>query len=366
MTQTAETALPSTTLYYCQGGSDKIYQAAIEPQGDGFVVSFAFGRRGSTLQTGCKTASPVSFEAARKIYDKLVGQKTAKGYSPGPDGTPYQDTPKQDRSTGILPQLLNPIDEAEAQKLLADPAWLTQEKLDGRRVLVRRSGDQVIGINRSGRIISLPGPIVTCALSLGSMQWLMDGECIGEKFIAFDLLEKACVNLRPQPYRKRLDALYTMPLLGPGLPIQFVRSASKTADKRAMLARLRRDRCEGIVFKRIDAPYSPGRPASGGDQLKLKFTATASCIVAGTNGSRRSVKLELLDGSRRIGVGNVTIPAGQSIPLPGQIIEARYLYAYPGGALYQPVFLGIRDDIAAAQCGISQLKYKAPQDPDAC
>ena len=71
------------TLYYRQGASDKVYQAALEPRGEGFVVHFAFGRRGSTLNTGTKTASPVDYEAAKRIYDKLVREKTAKGYTPG-------------------------------------------------------------------------------------------------------------------------------------------------------------------------------------------------------------------------------------------------------------------------------------------
>ena len=145
-----ETQTLSTTLYYRAGASDKVYQAAVEPSGSGFIVSFAYGRRGATLQTGVKTARPVSFDAVKKIYDKLVQEKTAKGYTPGEDGTPYQQTDKADRATGILPQLLNPIDEAEAEKLLADSAWLAQEKLDGKRVLIRRSGDKVIGINRNG------------------------------------------------------------------------------------------------------------------------------------------------------------------------------------------------------------------------
>ena len=32
------------TLYYREGSSDKVYQAAIEPAGDGFVVNFAYGQ----------------------------------------------------------------------------------------------------------------------------------------------------------------------------------------------------------------------------------------------------------------------------------------------------------------------------------
>lgn len=115
------------------------------------------------------------------------------------------------------------------------------------------------------------------------------------------------------------------------------------------------------MFKRHGAPHSPGRPASGGDQLKLKFIATARCIVAATNGAKRSVKLELLDDHDcRLNVGNVTIPTNHTVPSAGEIVEVRYLYAYPGGgSLYQPVYLGRRDDVDARACTVGQLKYKA-------
>jgi len=130
------TETEKVTLYYRQGASDKVYHVAIEPSGEGFVVTFAFGRRGSTLQTGAKTAAPVDYPQAKKIFDKLVKEKTAKGYTPGEDGTPYQQTGNAERSTGILPQLLNPIDESEADRLIKDDAWWAQEKFDGKRVLI--------------------------------------------------------------------------------------------------------------------------------------------------------------------------------------------------------------------------------------
>ena len=38
-----------TTPYYCEVNSDKVYQADIEPTGDGFHVTFAYVRRGTTL-----------------------------------------------------------------------------------------------------------------------------------------------------------------------------------------------------------------------------------------------------------------------------------------------------------------------------
>ncbi len=356
----------NVTLYYREGGSDKAYQAALEPSGTGFVVNFAYGRRGSTMTTGCKTPAPVDYAAASKIFDKLISAKTAKGYSPGESGTPYQGTACESQSTGILPQLLNPIDEDEAQKLIADPAWLAQEKFDGRRVLIRRRDTQITGINRRGLIIALPQPIVAHALTLGSQQWLLDGEAIGDNLYAFDLLENACVDLRQQPYARRLVAMYELLATAGGGPIIPVPTASTPSAKRNLLARLRQEGKEGIVFKRADSLYVPGRPARGGDQRKLKFTATVSCIVAGANGGRRSVALELLDGTSRIAVGNVTIPPRTQIPATGQVIDVRYLHAYPGGSLYQPVYLGVRSDILPADCTVGQLKFKsADQDEEA-
>ena len=158
------------TLYYREGGSDKVYQVAIGSSGERFIVNFAYGRRGSTLQMGTKTASPVEYAEAKKIFEKLVKEKTAKGYTPGEDGTPYQDTSKEERSTGIVPQLLNAIDENEAMPLLEDSAWWAQEKLDGKRVLIRRKGDEITGINRQGLTIALPEWMIGHARTLGPHQ----------------------------------------------------------------------------------------------------------------------------------------------------------------------------------------------------
>lgn len=340
------------------GRAQAIYQIAVEPSGDGFVVNFAYGRRGSTLTTGAKTASPVPFDQAKKIYDKLVKEKTAKGYTPGQDGTRYQQTDKADRATGIVPQLLNAVEECDAQKYIASADWWSQEKFDGRRVLVRRVGDTITGINRLGLAIDLPEPIVHHARTIGSQQWLIDGEAIGDTLFAFDLLESACANLRMQPYAKRMRALAVIVGSDGGAPIRTVETATSATAKQAMLGRLKGANKEGIVFKRHLAPHSVGRPASGGDWLKIKFTAMASCIVAGANPGKRSVAIELIDGEQRVSVGNVTIPPNQAIPKAGQIAEIRYLYAFSGGSLYQPVYLCVRDDVRLDACTTKQLKLK--------
>jgi bifunctional non-homologous end joining protein LigD len=57
-------------------------------------------------------------------------------------------------------------------------------------------------------------------------------------------------------------------------------------------------------------------------------------------------------------VGNVTIGGAIPIPPVGSVIEVRYLYAFKGGSLFQPIYLGERDDLDTEDCKMSQLKYK--------
>jgi bifunctional non-homologous end joining protein LigD len=346
----------SSTLYYREGSSDKVYQAAIEETTGGFVVNFAYGRRGSTLNTGTKTQSPVPFDQAQQIFEALIKSKLAKGYTPGEEGTPYQHTDKEERSTGILPQLCNPIDSAEVKELIADNHYYLQEKFDGRRILLQKNPQGVVGINRKGLIVGLPKPVEKAAL-LYVANFLLDGECIGDVFHAFDILSLGEDNLRTRPCRERLRILQeTLRLCLPHL--QLVETVISTAGKTERFLNLRLAHKEGVVFKRADAPYTVGRPASGGSWLKHKFTTTGSFIVSAVN-SQRSVGLEVFAGKKRVQVGNVTIPANKPVPSLGEIIEVRYLYAFKGGSVYQPVFLHVRDDLNAKDCVIGQLKYKA-------
>jgi bifunctional non-homologous end joining protein LigD len=97
---------------------------------------------------------------------------------------------------------------------------------------------------------------------------------------------------------------------------------------------------------------------------KYKFLADASCRVKEGRPGKRSVGLELLDENGQwVSVGNVTIGSPKiPLPLPGQVIDVIYLYAHRGGALYQPIFNGVRDDINENDCAMSQLKYKAEEE----
>lgn len=62
--------------------------------------------------------------------------------------------------------------------------------------------------------------------------------------------------------------------------IEFVPAATDPANKERLFRHLQSERKEGVVFKRLSAPYTPGRSNSGGNQLKHKFYANLSAVVA--------------------------------------------------------------------------------------
>lgn len=351
----------SVSLYYREGSSDKVYQCAIEPAGQRFVVNFAYGRRGSTLNTGTKTNVPVDLQTATRIFSKLVAEKKSKGYTEGEAGTPYQHTEKEERVTGFLPQLLNPIDEPEVEKLIRDDNWCGQEKYDGKRILLQKQGAAIHGVNRKGLLVGIPSLLVIAAKAFKS-DFVIDGECIGNCFMAFDILSCDGEDLRSVGYRQRLAALMNLLASGQQRQILFAKTAWKTSENDELFTTLREQKKEGIVFKRTDASYVAGRPASKGTQLKHKFYATLSAVVGAIN-SKRSIQIQLLGDWGFVSAGNVTIPANHEVPKVNQVVEVRYLYAFPeSGCVYQPLYLGVRCDVQIPECSRKQLKFKANEE----
>lgn len=144
----------------------------------------------------------------------------------------------------------------------------------------------------------------------------------------------------------------------------MLRTAFTEDERRALLQTIKAERGEGIVFKNASARYAPGRAASGGDALKHKFTASATCCVVSHNRGKRSVLVavhndtaDALAPYSLIEIGNVSIPPNRDIPPPGSLFEVEYLYAFLGGALFQPVYKGLRADKNCPD-SYTSLKFK--------
>lgn len=78
------------SLYYKEGGSDKVYHTQIESVNGGYLVNFQYGKSSSTLTTGCQTEKPVELAQAQEIYHKLIKEKRARGYTQGESDAIFQ------------------------------------------------------------------------------------------------------------------------------------------------------------------------------------------------------------------------------------------------------------------------------------
>jgi bifunctional non-homologous end joining protein LigD len=349
--------IKSTHLFFSEGASDKVYQAEIIETNGGYLVNCAWGRRGSTLQTGSKTPAPVQMDKAEKIFAKVVGEKTAKGYTEDGTGKAFAGSENAGRVSGYLPQLLNEVSEAEVEALILNPDYCAQPKFDGERRMILRAGAE--SANRKGLIVLITEEISEAvAENLSHADADLDGELMGSEYAVFDLLRHGGGDLRSLPLRERLK------LLGDAFldsdTAYVTETAYTTEEKRGMRDALRRANQEGIVFKRLDAPYTAGRPSSGGNMLKFKFTTTATVKVMAHNEGKRSVAIAILEatGIWRP-VGNVTIPPNAEMPEVGALIEVEYLYAFPQGSLFQPVYKVVRSDLDDTDAVAAQLKFKA-------
>lgn len=351
--------MEKTSLYFKSGGSDKEYHVQLHEG----MVTVQYGRRGNALTSliKCEGCAP---EKALKVYQSLIKEKMAKGYQLGGDGVAYS-APTDPNQVDYHPQLLNEIDEDFPDKWIQDDDWLMQEKEDGRNIGIIFKNGKAVASNKKGLQIAIPEKIIRDIERVSGTHRVFCGELIGNIFKVWDV-----VNPTGTPdhtsYIRRYEILEALIKELHSDSIKVTRTAITFDEKLALFNEMKAKNAEGVVFKRKDSLYKPGRPNSGGDQLKFKFTATCSVIAGLQNEGKRSVEMLLYedkyvdDNGRNplISVGNVTIYPNQEIPKVGSICEIRYLYAFKGGSLFQPVFKEIRDDVTEEECTTAQLKYK--------
>lgn len=413
------TCIQSVTLHCQQGSSDKVYILGImrlEPltsttwsPSQNFAVVAHYGRRYGPLTVTHKGHFSTLVEATKK-FNSLVREKSAKGYehiqhaviesvttpeegaqASAPTPAPYVPAPFVP-SAPPRPRcvLLNAVSPDSVDSLLEAPEWALQPKIDGQRLLVEIAEDGTIrGFNRRGVEVTVPANIVE-GLDGFPTGVTYDGEITGgadgQVFHIFDVvdenltfqqrteaLERVFGRQEGRPPAGRLLTPYRQEALegivgqnGNG-SVRLVRTYIDRWAKRESLKTLADANREGVVFKRLDARYTVGRPNSGGSYLKHKFVQSATCQVLRVN-NQRSVEIGLVGPGAlpSRSCGNVTIPANHEIPAVGQLVEVQYLYANPvvsdfsrgSATLYQPVYLGVRDDADGPDSFVG-LKLKA-------
>ena len=246
----------------------------------------------------------------REGADAAVLERTpldAGAETPEP-GAPEPGEQKPKRTRGRARAGGAPLPETQAPQLAmlvrAPPSgegWVSEVKFDGYRMICRKHGDAVRIITRNG--LDWTGRLPALAAAVGAMapeQAMFDGELVALdrnglssfarlqdafstgrtgslRYYAFDLLHLDGTDLRPRPLSARREALEALmravPEDGPLRTSEQLRSDA---------ARVRRQACalglEGIVCKRLDAPYRPGR---SGDWVKVKCENREEFVVLG-------------------------------------------------------------------------------------
>jgi bifunctional non-homologous end joining protein LigD len=368
------------------GHSDKEYSIQFLADGEqGAAVAAQYGRRGAALTSGyltqgagwSKTVVVMTPAQAQAAYDRKLNEKLSDGYiADAPAVSPGAPTEVSTPSSGVERageppcELLTEIDEATALRLVEDPLFWMQKKENGRRLQIRKHGSRVDGINRKGQIVPLPPELANDAGRLPHDTFLTDGEAIGEETIAFDLLD-ADGDLREQPYGLRFSELLAILARAESggsqaCHIRPVQTWFTVEDKRAGLKFLRESRAEGAVFKRIDAPFHPGR---NGQHFKLKFVKSLTAKILPKNAKdaakgHNSITLGLLNSAGEwVEVGHASAIGKGELPL-GAHVEIKYLYGYGSAQaphLVQARVEGLRDDLNDADCTIAQVQFHEGQ-----
>jgi ATP-dependent DNA ligase len=218
---------------------------------------------------------------------------------------------RSDASEGFeIPLDTEPMEAKAAERLPAgDGLWQYEPKWDGFRCLAFKAGDAVKLRAKSGKSLGRFFPEVVAMLrEVAEERFVLDGELVIEidgrlafdalqmrlhpaesrirklssetpaRLVVFDMLaapDAGVMNLPLEQRRRALEAFMT----NASCPNRLVISPA-TRDRTAAEAWLRlagRGDLDGVVAKRLDAAYKPGRR----EMIKVKQLRTADCVVGG-------------------------------------------------------------------------------------
>ncbi len=235
--------------------------------------------------------------------------------------------------SAIGPMLASPIAFGSSYKELASATWLVEDKYDGIRAQAHVDGEVVRLFTRTGGECSRAFPEIVTALR-GGARAILDGEIVASRdgavlpfrylqhrlgrvdpsaevlrdvpaaFIAFDALALGERFLLDEPLAERRAALAENGFAGAHAsiaPWQTLETGA-TGDAIAELFEAARARGhEGLVFKRTDAPYVPGRRGKWWYKLKRELSTLDVVVVAVEwgHGKRKAVLSDYTFAVRR-------------------------------------------------------------------
>ena len=333
----------------------------------------------------------------------------------------------------VDPSSVRPMLAQAQERAFSGAGWLFEVKYDGYRAIASREGTaadpQARLRYRSGRDATAIWPEIRAALAaLPYSHIVLDGELVvldpdgrpsfqllqqragahraeearrtalelPATFFAFDLLALGGLDLRPLPLRKR-KKLLARALPGRG-PLRVAPHFESRGEE--VFAEIAKLGLEGMVAKRADAPYRPGRSPlwrkirirptgdfaivgmsapqgsrSGFGALHLAARAPgegpASLRYVGRVGSGFSER-QLAALSRALEPLRRDTPPCEGAPQPARgdvwvearlVCEVRFTEVTADGSLRQPVFVRLRDDKGIAEIDALPPARRATEEP---
>jgi len=178
-----------------------------------------------------------------------------------------------------FPEWLEPMAATLTAERFSGPEWTFERKLDGIRMLAFKDGDAVRLLSRNKLVLTGNYPAVARAIAaLPAKNAIFDGEATGAwgrqgraDYHVFDVLWIDGQNFTAQPLEARSALLAKIPFR---LPVARVEPL--TGD--APWERACREGWEGVIAKRLDAPYEHKRSKHW---LKMKCEASQELVVGG-------------------------------------------------------------------------------------
>ncbi len=221
--------------------------------------------------------------------------------------------PPVDPTAEEMPDFVAPMLAGPGSIPADESRWSFEVKWDGVRAIAHSEPGRIHLFSRNGNEITAGYPELRALnRALGSQRAILDGEIVAfdeggrpsfqalqtrmhvrgdtavrrlsesvpVTYLIFDLLWLNGHSLAPLPYSDRRELLAKLELEGP----HWLVPESHRGDGAALLAATREQGLEGIVAKRLDSRYEPGRRSSA--WMKLKNFARQEVVIGGwTTGS---------------------------------------------------------------------------------
>lgn len=368
---------------------DKVYS---HPQGSWIIVSpngavAKIGPNGKPRKTSATAAKLAVGHGGWSPVEMTKSKPTKKPIEPPTAVKPMTDiepaqaivvsdvvepelpsTPAPTGSKFSVPMAFDEAPVSEVPKYIEDPKYVFQQKVDGiRGQLVIEPGKAPWFRARSGnQLQNASGTKITSGIvsSMGTMpddgpSYFVDGELLNGKWYVFDLVVDGNEKLS---YSERQAILenWVKEMHKAGLKqIQALPTARTPDEKRALWETMNAQGGEGVLMKRLDAPYNPGSRVT--HSLKAKITSTVDVVVMerNTKGHENAVIGVKVDGKLKQ-IGTVSMQGKEKgTPIKvGDVIEVEYLWAMPEThKLQQPRMVKRRPDKSAETVTDAQLRF---------